>query len=41
MKTEAQDGVRTLSGEVANRAEKNLVSKLTRDINGVMSVNKI
>lgn len=33
-----QDGVVTLTGEAANQAEKDLVSKLTRDINGVKSV---
>jgi len=38
-KTETRDGVVTLSGEAANQAEKDLVSKLTRDINGVRSVN--
>jgi osmotically-inducible protein OsmY len=38
-KTETTDGVVTLSGEAANQAEKDLVSKLTRDINGVKSVN--
>jgi osmotically-inducible protein OsmY len=38
-KTETRDGVVTLSGEAANQAEKDLVSKLTRDINGVKSVN--
>lgn len=41
VRTKAQtlDGVVTLSGEAANQAEKDLVSKLTRDINGVKSVN--
>jgi hyperosmotically inducible periplasmic protein len=29
----------TLSGQAASQAEKDLVSKLTRDINGVKSVN--
>jgi hypothetical protein len=38
-KTETRDGVVTLSGGAANQAEKDLVSKLTRDINGVKSVN--
>src|SRR4030095_8916848 len=38
-KTETRDGVVTLTGEAANQAEKDLVSKLTRDINGVKSVN--
>jgi osmotically-inducible protein OsmY len=38
-KTETRDGVVTLSGEAANQAEKDLVSKLTRDVNGVKSVN--
>lgn len=37
--TETRDGVVTLTGEAANQAEKDLVSKLTRDINGVKSVN--
>ena len=37
--TKTRDGVVTLSGEAANQAEKDLVSKLTRDINGVKSVN--
>jgi osmotically-inducible protein OsmY len=32
-------GVVTLSGRAANQAEKDLVSKLTRGINGVKSVN--
>jgi hyperosmotically inducible protein len=36
---ETREGVVTLSGEAANKAEKDLVSKLTRDINGVKSVN--
>jgi osmotically-inducible protein OsmY len=38
-KTETRDGVVTLTGEAANQAEKDLVSKLTRDINGVKGVN--
>jgi len=38
-KTETRDGVVTLTGEAANQAEKDLVSKLTRDINGVKSVS--
>ena len=38
-KTETRDGVVTLTGEAANQAEKDLVSKLARDINGVKSVN--
>ena len=37
--TETRDGVVTLTGEAANQAEKDLVSKLTRDINGVKGVN--
>jgi osmotically-inducible protein OsmY len=37
--TETREGVVTLSGEAANQAEKDLVSKLARDINGVKSVN--
>jgi len=37
--TETRDGVVTLTGEAANQAEKDLVSKLTRDITGVKSVN--
>jgi hyperosmotically inducible protein len=36
--TETRDGVVTLSGEAANQEEKDLVSKLTRDIKGVKSV---
>jgi hypothetical protein len=31
--------VRTLIGEAVNQAEKGLASKLTRDINGMKSVN--
>lgn len=38
-KTETRNGVVTLSGEATSQAEKDLVSKLTRDINGVKSVN--
>jgi hyperosmotically inducible protein len=37
--TETRDGVVTLTGEAANQAEKDLVSKLTRDIYGVKGVN--
>jgi osmotically-inducible protein OsmY len=37
--TTTQDGVVTLSGTAANQAEKDLVSKLTRDVYGVKSVN--
>lgn len=37
--TTTKDGVVTLSGPAANQAEKDLVSKLTRDIHGVKSVN--
>ena len=38
-KTETQDGMVTLRGEAVNQAEKGLASKLTRDINGMKSVN--
>jgi len=38
-KTETLEGVVTLSGKAANQAEKDLVTKLTRDIDGVKSVN--
>jgi len=39
IKTETQDGVRTLIGEAVNLAEKGPPSKLTRDIKGVNGVN--
>jgi hyperosmotically inducible periplasmic protein len=38
-KAQTREGVVTLSGQAANQAEKDLVSRLTRDINGVKSVN--
>jgi osmotically-inducible protein OsmY len=34
-----RDGVVTLSGEAANQAQKDLASKITRDIDGVKSVS--
>lgn len=37
-KAVTQDGVVTLTGEAKNQAEKDLVGKLTRDIDGVRSV---
>jgi len=37
--TQTLDGVVTLSGEAANQAEKDLASKVARDVNGVKSVN--
>jgi hyperosmotically inducible protein len=38
-KVETQDGVTTLTGVATNQAEKDLVTKLTRDIHGVKDVN--
>jgi osmotically-inducible protein OsmY len=35
---ETKNGVVTISGEAANAAEKDLVSKLVKDVNGVKSV---
>ena len=38
-KVETNDGVVTMSGKARNAAEKDLVTKLVNDINGVKSVN--
>lgn len=38
-KVETKDGVVTLHGEAQNNAERDLVTKLTEDINGVKRVN--
>ena len=38
-KVETNDGVVTMYGKASNAAEKDLVTKLVNDINGVKSVN--
>ena len=38
-KVETNDGVITMSGKARNAAEKDLVTKLVNDVNGVKSVN--
>jgi osmotically-inducible protein OsmY len=38
-KVETNDGVVTMYGKASNTAEKDLVTKLVNDINGVKSVN--
>jgi osmotically-inducible protein OsmY len=38
-KVETNEGVVTLNGKAKNAAEKELVTKLVNDINGVRSVN--
>ena len=38
-KVETNDGVVTMHGKASNAAEKELVTKLVNDINGVKSVN--
>jgi hyperosmotically inducible periplasmic protein len=38
-KVETNDGVVTMSGKARNAAEKDLVTKLVNDVNGVKSVN--
>lgn len=40
-KVETKDGVVTLSGKAKNAAEKDLASKLAKDVNGVEEVNNV
>jgi hyperosmotically inducible protein len=40
-KVETKDGVVTLSGKAGNEAEKNLATKLAKDVNGVKDVNNL